>query len=134
MQNSGGYLTNSRERQAVENVVSQNGEPNLDYIGKDASVILDAAGIRGNTDAVSVVVEVPTDHTFVIDEYLMPVLPVVRVRDFDEALKGALAADGRTWTHRNAPHQQQCTDHGIYTGDELQRYRCKCTLLRMRWN
>ena len=24
----------------------------------------------------------------------MPILPVVRVRDFDEALKGALAADG----------------------------------------
>ena len=94
LQNSGGYLTNPRERQAVENVVSQNGEPNLDYIGKDASVILDAAGIRGNTDAVSVVVEVPSDHTFVIDEYLMPVLPVVRVRDFDEALKGALTADG----------------------------------------
>ena len=94
LQNSGGYLTNPRERQAVENVVSQNGEPNLDYIGKDASAILDAAGIRGNTDAVSVVVEVPSDHTFVIDEYLMPVLPVVRVRDFDEALKGALTADG----------------------------------------
>ena len=94
LQNSGGYLTNPRERQAIENVVIQNGEPNLDYIGKDATVILDVAGIRGNTDAVSVVVEVPSDHTFVIDEYLMPVLPVVRVRDFDEALKGALAADG----------------------------------------
>ncbi len=94
LQNSGGYLTNPRERQAVENVVIQNGDPNLDYIGKDATVILDAAGIRGNTDAVSVVVEVPSDHTFVIDEYLMPVLPVVRVRDFDEALKGALTADG----------------------------------------
>lgn len=94
LQNSGGYLTNPRERQAVENVVIQNGDPNLDYIGKDASVILDVAGIRGNTDAVSVIVEVPSDHTFVIDEYLMPVLPVVRVRDFDEALKGALTADG----------------------------------------
>ena len=94
LQNSGGYLTNPREQQAVENVVIQNGEPNLDYIGKDASAILDVAGIRGNTDAVSVVVEVPADHTFVIDEYLMPVLPVVRVRDFDEALKGALTADG----------------------------------------
>ena len=51
LQNSGGYLTNPRERQAVENVVIQNGDPNLDYIGKDASVILDAAGIPGNIDA-----------------------------------------------------------------------------------
>ena len=94
LQNSGGYLTNSREMQAVENVVSQNGDPNIDYIGKDASVILDAAGIRVQTGTVSVVVEVPGDHPFVVDEYLMPVLPVVRVRDFDEALKGALVADG----------------------------------------
>ena len=94
LQNSGGYLTNPRERQAVENIVIHNGDPNIDYIGKDASVILDAAGIQAKTGTVSVIVEVPSDHTFVIDEYLMPVLPVVRVRDFDEALKGALAADG----------------------------------------
>ncbi len=94
LQNNGGYLTNPRERGAVENVVIQNGDPNIDYIGKDASVILDAAGIRAKTETVSVVVEVSADHTFVIDEYLMPVLPVVRVRDFDEAVKGALAADG----------------------------------------
>ncbi len=94
LQNNGGYLTNPRERQAVENVVIQNGEPNIDYIGKDASVILEAAGIRAKTETVSVVVEVPADHTFIIDEYLMPVLPVVRVRDFDEAVNGALAADG----------------------------------------
>ncbi|CAI8001328.1 Ethanolamine utilization protein EutE [Geodia barretti] len=79
LQNSGGYLTNPRERQAVEDVVIQNGDPNIDYIGKDASVILDAAGIRAKTETVSVVVEVPGDHTFVVDEYLMPVLPVVRV-------------------------------------------------------
>ena len=94
LQNNGGYLTNPRELQAVENVVIQNGDPNIDYIGKDASMILDTAGIRAGTGTVSVVVEVPGDHTFVIDEYLMPVLPVVRVRDFDEAVKGAVAADG----------------------------------------
>ena len=87
-------MTNPRERQAVENVVIQNGDPNIDYIGKDASVILDASGIQAKAETVSIVVEVSSDHTFIIDEYLMPVLPVVRVRDFDEALKGALVADG----------------------------------------
>ena len=133
LQNSGGYLANPRECQAVENVVIQEGNPNIDYIGKDAGVILDAAGIRATTGTVSVVVEVPGDHTFVIDEYLMPVLPVVRVRDFDEALRGALARRWGTWTHRNAPHQQQCANYTVYTGDELQRCCCERALLRLRW-
>ena len=94
LEKNGGYLTTPGERQAVEKVVIKDGAPNLDYIGKDAQVILEAAGIRVPADSVSVVVEVASDHTFVIDEYLIPILPVVRIRDFDEAVKGAFAADG----------------------------------------
>ena len=88
----------------------------------------------GKRIAVSVIVEVPADHTFVIDEYLMPVLPVVRVRDFDEALTGALAADGGRGHTAMLHTQQQWANHTIYTGDELQRYRCERPVLRMCWN
>jgi propionaldehyde dehydrogenase len=91
---SGGCIVEGRELQAVEKVVIKDGDVNKDFIGKDASVILEAAGIRAPANTVAVVAEVPADHTFVIDEYLMPILPVVRCRDFDEAVKGAVAADG----------------------------------------
>ncbi len=91
---NGGHLLSASQREALEAVVTQNGESNKEYIGKDASTILDAAGISAPAQTVAIVVEVPADHGFVINEYLMPILPVVRVRDFDEAVKGAVAADG----------------------------------------
>ena len=89
-----GYLLNASQLQDLEAVVSENGESNKEYIGKDATTILNAAGITAPAGTVAIVVEVPADHNFVINEYLMPILPVVRCRDFDEALAGALRAEG----------------------------------------
>ena len=92
-QNSG-YLLNANQREALEAIVTENGESNKEYIGKDATTILNAAGITAPAQTVAIVVEVPADHNFVINEYLMPILPVVRCRDFDEALAGAVRAEG----------------------------------------
>ena len=91
---SGGHLLNANQREALEAVVTENGESNKEYIGKDATTILNAAGITAPAETVAIVVEVPADHGFVINEYLMPILPVVRCRDFDEALAGAVRAEG----------------------------------------
>ena len=57
-------------------------------------MILNAAEINASADVVAIIAEVNKDHIFVIDEYLMPILPVVRVQNFDDAVKGALVADG----------------------------------------
>ena len=92
-QNSG-HLLNASQREALEAVVTEKGESNKEYIGKDATTILNAAGITAPAQTVAIVVEVPADHNFVINEYLMPILPVVRCRDFDEALAGAVRAEG----------------------------------------
>ena len=91
---SGGHLLNANQREALEAIVTENGESNKEYIGKDATTILNAAGITAPAGPVAIVVEVPADHGFVINEYLMPILPVVRCRDFDEALAGAIRAEG----------------------------------------
>ncbi len=89
-----GHLLSASQLQDLEAVVSEKGESNKEYIGKDATTILSAAGITAPAGTVAIVVEVPADHNFVINEYLMPILPVVRCRDFDEALAGALRAEG----------------------------------------
>ena len=89
-----GYLLNASQREALEAVVTEKGESNKEYIGKDATTILNAAGITAPAQTVAIVVEVPADHDFVINEYLMPILPVVRCQDFDEALAGAVSAEG----------------------------------------
>ena len=91
---NGGHLLNASQREALEAVVTEKGESNKEYIGKDATTILKAAGITAPAQTVAIVVEVPADHDFVINEYLMPILPVVRCRDFDEALAGAVRAEG----------------------------------------
>ena len=91
---NGGHLLNESQREALEAVVTEKGESNKAYIGKDATTILNAAGITAPAQTDAIVVEVPADHAFVINEYLMPILPVVRCRDFDEALAGAVRAEG----------------------------------------
>ena len=91
---NGGHLLGANQREALEAVVTENGESNKAYIGKDAMTILNAAGITAPSETVAIVVEVPADHGFVINEYLMPILPVVRCRDFAKALAGARRAEG----------------------------------------
>ena len=91
---NGGYLLNASQCEALEAVVTEKGESNKEYIGKDAATILSAAGITAPAQTVAIVVEVAADHDFVINEYLMPILPVVRCNDFDEALAGAVRAEG----------------------------------------
>ncbi len=91
---NGGYLIRTDELTKLQNIVDKGGEANREYIGKNATLILNAAGINAPANTIVIIIEVPADHAFVINEYLMPMLPVVRVSNFDEAVKGAVAADG----------------------------------------
>jgi propionaldehyde dehydrogenase len=70
------------------------GTPNKKYIGKNASIILRDMGIQADEKYISIIFEVPSDHPTVMEEYLMPILPLVRVRDFDEGADLALKVEG----------------------------------------
>ncbi|HLN64082.1 MAG TPA: aldehyde dehydrogenase family protein [Symbiobacteriaceae bacterium] len=63
------------------------------YIGKDAALILKAAGLTPAPNTRLVICEVPPDHPFVTNEMLLPVLPVVRVPDVDTAIDRAIRAE-----------------------------------------
>jgi propionaldehyde dehydrogenase len=63
-------------------------------VGKDASVILAAAGITCEPGARIAIAEAPADHPLVLTEQLMPVLPLVRVKDVAEAIRLAVAVEG----------------------------------------
>lgn len=65
-----------------------------DLVGKDASVILKRLGISAGLEARCVLIEVPNDHPLVWTEQMMPVLPITRVRNVDEAIDLAVAAEG----------------------------------------
>jgi acyl-CoA reductase-like NAD-dependent aldehyde dehydrogenase len=60
--------------------------PNKELIGKDASVILESAGVAGPRDARLIVAEVDEVHPFLWTELMMPVIGVCPVRDVDAAI------------------------------------------------
>ena len=65
---------------------------NKNFIGKNAGVILSEIGVSNNSPRL-VVVEVDQDHPLIWSEQLMPVLPVCRVRNVDEAIDLAIEAE-----------------------------------------
>ena len=64
----------------------QHGAMNKDFIGKNANVILREIGIEVGDEVRLVLVEVEADHPLVLSEQMMPVFPLVRVRDADEGI------------------------------------------------
>ena len=64
---------------------------NKKWVGKDAGKFLKALGI--DADPRLIICEVPANHPFVQVEMMMPILPIVRVKDIDEAIELAVQAE-----------------------------------------
>ena len=71
----------------------QHGMMNKEFIGKNANVLLKEIGIDVGDEVRLVLVEVERDHPLVLSEQMMPILPLVRVRDADEGIDLALIAE-----------------------------------------
>lgn len=68
--------------------------PNRKLVGRDAAVILSAAGLSCPPEARVAFAEAAADHPLVLTEQLMPVLPVVRAGDVGEAIRLAVRIEG----------------------------------------
>ena len=66
---------------------------NRKFVGHDATYILRESGVQFTGDPVLVIADVDRYHPFVEVEMLMPVLGMVRVANFDEALNEAFRAE-----------------------------------------
>lgn len=66
---------------------------NRKFVGHDATYILQESGVQFTGDPVLIIAEVDRLHPFVEVEMLMPVLGMVRVSNFDEALSEAFRAE-----------------------------------------
>jgi propionaldehyde dehydrogenase len=76
---------------------------NMDYIGKTPAFILKSIGLEIGSDIQIVILETGWDHPLVWTEQIMPVLPIVRCRDVDEAIDRAIAAE-QNFGHSMAIH------------------------------
>ena len=64
-----------------------------DCVGRDAAVLLDKIGVKVGADIRCIICEVPFEHLFVQHELMMPILPIVRVDNIDEAIELAVKAE-----------------------------------------
>jgi len=88
------------ELKRLERVIfKEMGEPgkrgriNPKWIGQNAGTILAEIGLRAGPELRLAVADVPADHPLVWTEQMMPVMPVVRVRDVDQAIDLAIRAE-----------------------------------------
>lgn len=97
IQKAGAYLLTPQQTQQLTSLcIQKKGEEytaNKDWVGKDVSVILKQIGVSVPESCRLAVCEVDRNHPFVLAEQMMPILPVVRCRSFEEAEEAALAAE-----------------------------------------
>jgi len=74
-------------------VVTKEGKPNTNYVGKDAKYILNKIGINVNDDIRMIIFETDKEDIFVVEELMMPILPIVRVDNVDSAIDLAVEVE-----------------------------------------
>jgi propionaldehyde dehydrogenase len=77
----------------LEKLLVPDGVVNKAFIGRSANVILKEVGITVDPALRAIVMETPFEHPFVQHELMMPVLPVVRVKDWETAMEKAIQVE-----------------------------------------
>lgn len=94
MKKNGAYqLTDKEKIEELTNLVVKDGHANKDFVGKSASYILKQIGIEAPEGTRVVIMDVPGDHPLVTTELMMPVLPIVRVENVDQAIELAVKVE-----------------------------------------
>jgi len=108
-------ISASQGEQLVKHIFKQVNKPgqpsviNMDYIGKTPQFILKSIGVEVGPEIQIVILETNADHPLVWTEQIMPVLPLVRCRDVDQAIEQALAAE-QNFGHTMAIHSNNLSN------------------------
>lgn len=89
----GAQLVSSSELQEITKLIVKNGGQNREFVGKYASEILQSAGLKALSNTKVIIAETNAEHVLVTKEFLMPIIPIVRTSNFDEAVKLAVATE-----------------------------------------
>ena len=103
MKANGAYLINKEQADKLAKVVLvEKTNPktgiiskivNRDCVGRDAKVLLEKIGINVCDNIRCIICETDFNHDFVQHELMMPILPIVRVKNIDEAIDLAVKAE-----------------------------------------
>lgn len=95
MKLNGAYEIKDRDliQKLLDLVTNENGGPKVSFVGKSAPYILNKLGISVDDSVKVIIMEVDKNHHFVSEEMMMPILPIVRTSDVDEAIECAYVSE-----------------------------------------
>ena len=102
MLKNGAYLINSAQADKLAQIVlvekkDKNGNVkkivNRECVGRDADILLSKIGVNVGKEVRCIICETDFNHPFVQNELMMPILPIVRVNNIDEAIELAVKAE-----------------------------------------
>lgn len=79
-------ITDRKTCDILADMVYPNGRLSREFVGKDVHYIGKAAGFEVPPEARCLIMEVPKDHVLAVEELMMPILPIIRVKDVDEGI------------------------------------------------
>ena len=101
MVSAGSYLAKGDEIKKIVDTVLAKGEhgyaPNKAFVGRSAKHILESSGINFDGDPVLIICRCEESHPLVATEMLMPILPIVAVDTFEEAVECAIRAENECY-------------------------------------
>ena len=77
----------------LQELVMEGKRPRTEWVGKSATQILAGLGIEAPAGTRLIIAETPFEHLFVQSELMMPILPIVRAANVDEAIDLAIKAE-----------------------------------------
>jgi len=87
MKKNGAYeLTDAAKIKELQDLVIPEGRLSRDYVGRDAKTILKGIGIEADPSVRVIIMETSKDHVFAVEELMMPILPIIRVKNIAEGI------------------------------------------------
>ena len=86
----GCYMISKEEQDALTEVVLKGGRLNRKCVGRDAKTLLGMIGITVPDNIRCITFEGPKEHPLITTELMMPILGIVRARDFEDAVEQAV--------------------------------------------
>ena len=107
------YLINEEEQERLSATVLQNGRLNRKCVGRDAKTLLGMIGVQvpDNIRCITFIGE--KEHPMIAEELMMPILGIVRAKDFDDAVEKAV------WLEHGNRHSAHIHSKNV---DRITRY------------
>lgn len=86
----GCYLASKEEQDKLTAVVMKDGRLNRNCVGRDAKTLLGMIGVSVSDNIRCITFEGEKEHPLITTELMMPILGVVRAKDFDDAVEKAV--------------------------------------------